>query len=40
MIELAAVLLVDRRGWVLLQERDEHAPVAANQWGLVGGHVE
>jgi 8-oxo-dGTP diphosphatase len=38
--ELAGTLLVDRRGWVLLQERDEHAPVAANQWGLVGGHVE
>lgn len=33
-------LLVDRRGWVLLQERDENAPVAPNQWGLVGGHVE
>jgi 8-oxo-dGTP pyrophosphatase MutT (NUDIX family) len=39
-IELAVTLLVDRRGWVLLQERDEHAPVAPNQWGLVGGHVE
>jgi 8-oxo-dGTP diphosphatase len=38
--ELAGTLLVDRRGWVLLQERDEHAPVAPNQWGLVGGHVE
>jgi 8-oxo-dGTP pyrophosphatase MutT (NUDIX family) len=37
---LAVVLLVDDRGWVLLQERDEHAPRAANQWGMVGGHVE
>lgn len=37
---LASVLLVDERGWVLLQERDEFAPVAADQWGLVGGHVE
>lgn len=37
---LAVVLLVDERGWVLLQERDEHAPRAANQWGMVGGHVE
>ncbi|MCW2756009.1 MAG: hydrolase [Marmoricola sp.] len=37
---LAVVLLVDRRGWVLLQERDEFAPRAANQWGMVGGHVE
>lgn len=38
--DVAGVFLVDRRGWVLLQERDEHAPVAANQWGIVGGHVE
>jgi 8-oxo-dGTP diphosphatase len=38
-IEVAVTLLVDRRGWVL-QERDEHAPVAPNQWGLVGGHFE
>jgi len=37
---LASVILVDERGWVLLQERDEHAPVAPDQWGLVGGHVE
>lgn len=37
---LASVLLVDSRGWVLLQERDDDAPTAANQWGLVGGHVE
>ena len=37
---LAVLLLVDARGWVLLQERDEHAPRAANQWGMVGGHVE
>jgi 8-oxo-dGTP pyrophosphatase MutT (NUDIX family) len=37
---LASVILVDHRGWLLLQERDEHAPVAAEQWGLVGGHVE
>ena len=37
---LAVILPVDRRGWVLLQERDENAPRAANQWGMVGGHVE
>lgn len=34
------VLLVDDHGRVLLMERDEHAPRAANQWGMVGGHVE
>jgi len=39
-VELACTLLVDRRGWVLLQERDERATVAPNEWGLVGGHVE
>ena len=38
--DVAGVFLVDARGWVLLQERDEHAPVAADQWGIVGGHVE
>lgn len=36
----ATVLLVDDRGWLLLQERDENAPRAANLWGMVGGHVE
>lgn len=39
-VELAVTILVDRRGRVLLQERDEHAVVAPNQWGFVGGHVE
>jgi 8-oxo-dGTP diphosphatase len=38
--DVAGVFLVDPRGWVLLQERDEHAPVAPDQWGVVGGHVE
>ncbi len=37
---IAVVLLVDPQGRVLLQHRDEHAPRAANQWGMVGGHVE
>ncbi|WP_372735343.1 NUDIX domain-containing protein [Nocardioides sp.] len=36
----ATVLLVDARGWLLLQERDEHAPIDPDVWGLVGGHVE
>lgn len=40
MPRIAVVLLVDRRGHVLLQHRDEHAPRAADQWGLVGGHAE
>ncbi|CAN5333224.1 hypothetical protein BH18ACT9_BH18ACT9_09240 [soil metagenome] len=37
---LASVLVVDARGWLLLQERDEHAQLAPGRWGLVGGHVE
>jgi 8-oxo-dGTP pyrophosphatase MutT (NUDIX family) len=40
MTSLACVFLVDGLGRVLLQERDEHAPVAPNCWGMVGGHVE
>ena len=40
MIRISVVLLVDPRGWVLLQERDEHAPIAPDKWSMVGGHVE
>lgn len=40
MADIAVVFLVDERGHVLLQHRDELAPRAANQWGMVGGHVE
>ena len=40
MPRIAVAFLVDSRGHVLLQHRDEHAPRAANQWGMVGGHVE
>jgi len=40
MADYSTILLTDPRGWVLLQERDEHAAVAPNQWGMVGGHVE
>jgi 8-oxo-dGTP diphosphatase len=37
---ISTIFLVDRRGWVLLMERDEHAPHSPNQWGMVGGGVE
>jgi 8-oxo-dGTP pyrophosphatase MutT (NUDIX family) len=37
---IAAVVLVDARGRLLLQERDENAPVNPDQWSLVGGGVE
>src|SRR4051794_27076206 len=40
MSRIAGLGLVDRRGWLLLQERDEHAPVDPELWSLVGGQVE
>lgn len=40
MQRFASVLLVDPRGWILLQERDEHPVIDPDKWGLVGGHVE
>lgn len=36
----AGVILVDRRGWILLQERDEFPRIDPEKWGLAGGHVE
>ena len=36
----SSVALVDGRGWVLLQERDEHPVVDPEKWGLPGGGVE
>ncbi len=40
MPRFSAIVLVDPAGRVLLQERDEHAPIAPDQWSMVGGHVE
>jgi 8-oxo-dGTP diphosphatase len=36
----ASVVLVDPRGWVLLQERDEHPAIDPEKWGFVGGHLD
>ena len=36
----AGIVLVDRRGRILLQERDEFPAIDPEKWGLVGGHVE
>lgn len=36
----AGIILVDPRGRILLQERDEHAPIDPETWGLAGGHVD
>ncbi|MEV6966827.1 NUDIX domain-containing protein [Hamadaea sp. NPDC051192] len=38
--EVAAVLLVDADGALLMQLRDEYAPVSPNQWALPGGRIE
>ena len=40
MHRFSSVLLVDRRGWLLLQERDEQPVIDPEKWGLPGGHVE
>jgi 8-oxo-dGTP diphosphatase len=37
---IAGIILVDPRGWLLVQERDEHAPANPLEWGLVGGGVD
>ena len=40
MARVALVGVVDERGWVLLQERDEHARVDPDRWTLPGGGIE
>jgi 8-oxo-dGTP diphosphatase len=37
---LAGVMLVDTRGWLLLQLRDDYAPVSPGQWTMPGGGIE
>jgi 8-oxo-dGTP pyrophosphatase MutT (NUDIX family) len=36
----ASVAVIDHRGWVLMQERDEHAPFDPDLWCLPGGGLE
>ncbi|WP_297740571.1 NUDIX domain-containing protein [Nocardioides sp.] len=40
MSSFSAVAVVDDHGWILMQERDEHAPLDPNRWGLPGGGLE
>ncbi|MDT0201397.1 NUDIX domain-containing protein [Nocardioides sp. AE5] len=40
MRRFSSVLMVDRRGWLLLQERDEFPEIDPECWGCPGGHVE
>lgn len=39
-VRLSGIVLVRPDGHLLLQERDEHAPVDPLRWSLVGGHVD
>ncbi|MCW2765708.1 MAG: mutT4 [Nocardioides sp.] len=40
MQRFASIIVVDARGWILLQERDQHPVIDPEKWGFVGGHVE
>lgn len=40
MRHFSSVVLVDPRGHLLLQERDEHAGIDPERWGFPGGHLE
>lgn len=40
MHRFSSIVLLDDRGWVLLQERDEHPVIDPEKWGFVGGMVE
>ena len=37
---IAGILLVDPAGRVLLQHRDQHAPISPNKWSPPGGGIE
>ena len=39
-LRVSEITGLDRAGRILLQERDEHAPLDPESWGLAGGHVE
>jgi 8-oxo-dGTP pyrophosphatase MutT (NUDIX family) len=38
--DFVCLTLVDPRGWFLMQERDEHAPVWPDAWCFPGGGIE
>ncbi len=40
MHRFACVVLIDRHGRLLLQERDEHPVIDPEKWGFCGGHLE
>ena len=40
MTRFSSIVLVDDRGWILLQERDEFPVIDPEKWGFVGGHLD
>lgn len=40
MHRFASIVLLDPRGRLLLQERDQHPAIDPDRWGFVGGHVD
>jgi 8-oxo-dGTP diphosphatase len=40
MHRFSSIAVVDSRGWVLLQERDEHPVIDPEKWGFPGGGIE
>ncbi len=40
MHRFSSIAVIDARGWLLLQERDEHPALDPECWGLPGGGVE
>jgi 8-oxo-dGTP diphosphatase len=40
MHRFSSIALIDDRGWILLQERDEHPVIDPEKWGFPGGGIE
>ena len=40
MHRFSSIAVVDARGWILLQERDEHPVIDPEKWGFPGGGIE
>ena len=40
MHRFSSIALIDARGWILLQERDEHPVIDPEKWGFPGGGIE
>lgn len=39
-MDFASIAVVDARGWILMQERDEHPAIDPECWGFPGGGIE